>query len=179
MRSTQRPLPIKAKARLCVQGQNDPDCATGQVKTDAPTVQRISTVLFLHAVVCFGWCDTLRCGDVSNAFLQGNSSEGEALCMYSPKQGLPGVTPGCLLKLKKPVYGRPDAPRAWFDVFSGVLVNEHGFVQSKLDPALFIRRDSKNDVCALAVIHVEILFQLCTDAFRLENGTLSSRSLRA
>ncbi|CAE7734214.1 NLRC3, partial [Symbiodinium pilosum] len=31
-----------AKARLCVQGQFDPDCASGEVKVDAPTIQKVT-----------------------------------------------------------------------------------------------------------------------------------------
>ena len=30
-----KPLLLKAKARVCVQGQCDPDCASGEVKVDA------------------------------------------------------------------------------------------------------------------------------------------------
>eukprot|EP00971_Amphidinium_carterae_P094801 1876037-Amphidinium_carterae.1 len=33
-------LPTKAKARLCVAGQHEPDAQQGPVRTDAPTMQR-------------------------------------------------------------------------------------------------------------------------------------------
>ena len=38
LRTPQRPLPVKAKARLVVAGQNCPDCASGKIRVDAPTV---------------------------------------------------------------------------------------------------------------------------------------------
>ena len=48
-----KPLPLKAKARLCVQGQFDPDCASGEVKVDAPTIQKVTFMTFLHLCASF------------------------------------------------------------------------------------------------------------------------------
>lgn len=79
-----KPLELKAKARLCVQGQNDPDCMSGEVKVDAPTVQHGSLLTFLHCVVSFGWVDHWRNGDVSSAFLQGEETQGETVVHVSP-----------------------------------------------------------------------------------------------
>ena len=129
--------PTKAKARLCAQGQNDPDCAAGLVKTDAPTVQRVSTMLFLQMVVNLGWVPNLMNGDISNAFLQGKPDLDSDLYMHQPQRGIPGMQPGQILRLMKPVYGRPDAPRAWFNELSSVFINELHYEQSSLDQALF------------------------------------------
>ena len=41
----------------------------------------------------------------------------------------------------KPVYGRPDAPRAWYNELSRILEAELGFCKSHVDPALFFLRD--------------------------------------
>ena len=38
IRTPQRFVPVKAKARLAVGGQNCPGCAAGKIRTDAPTV---------------------------------------------------------------------------------------------------------------------------------------------
>ena len=102
------PLPLKAKARLCVQGQFDPDCASGEVKVDAPTIhiQKVTFMTFLHLCASFGWIDTLRAGDVSSAFLQGGESSGEPLFIQQPSEGIPGMERGRLLKLKKPVIAK-------------------------------------------------------------------------
>lgn len=112
-------LGIRAKARLCVQGQNDPDCLSGDVKLDAPTIQHSSFMTFLHCVVSFGWVANLRNGDISSAFLQGEETQGEPLYMHLPERGLPNLVDGQILRLKRPVYGRPDAPRAWYNQISG------------------------------------------------------------
>ncbi|OLP84214.1 hypothetical protein AK812_SmicGene34924 [Symbiodinium microadriaticum] len=41
-----------------------------------------------------------------------------------------------IIKLLKPVYGRPDAPRAWYEELSRILQEELGFIKSKVDPAI-------------------------------------------
>ena len=84
-------LPLKAKARLCVQGQHDPDCASDEVKVDAPTIQKVTFMTFLHLCASFGWIKSLRAGDVSSAFLQGRETSGEPLYMEQPSEGIPGM----------------------------------------------------------------------------------------
>lgn len=151
------PLPLRAKARLCVQGQNCPDCATGNVRVDAPTVQQSTLTLFLHLTVSLGWMQWWRNGDISSAFLQGAESTGEPLYMYPPARGLPGLSQGQVLRLKRPVYGRPDAPRAWYMQLSGFIVDTLGFTCSVLDPAFFVLRDKGGSPHAMIVLHVDDL----------------------
>ena len=45
------PLPVKAKARLVIQGQRCPDNAQGLVRTDAPTVHGTAVSIFLQIVL--------------------------------------------------------------------------------------------------------------------------------
>ena len=59
-----KPLPVKAKARLCLQGHLCPDSRTGQVQVDSPTIERVSTVIFLHLVTCLGWTPDWYIGDI-------------------------------------------------------------------------------------------------------------------
>jgi len=47
------------------------------------------------------------------------------------------------MHLKRPVYGLPDAPRAWYESLKQVLVKEFQFQASAIDPALFIHRNSE------------------------------------
>jgi len=82
-----KPVEVSAKARLCVQGQHDPDCQSGEVKVDAPTIQHGSLMTFLHCVISFGWERQWRNGDISSAFLQGEPSKGEPLYMFPPERG--------------------------------------------------------------------------------------------
>ena len=111
LRTPENRLPLKAKARLCVQGQHDPDAKLGTVKTDAPTVQRSGFHAFLQLAANLGWLAQLAIGDISSAFLQGEPRRGpEPLYMRQPRGGLPGLEPGQLLKIEKGIYGLPDAP---------------------------------------------------------------------
>ena len=152
-----KPLPMKAKARLCIAGHLCPDAATGELQVDSPTIERISTMVFLNMVICSGWLDHWFIGDISNAFLQGAPLEGEPMFMRQPKQGLPGLKPGQLIQLVKSVYGRPDAPRSWFNELSRILVEEIGFERSQIDPALFYLRDGTGVCKGVLVVHVDDL----------------------
>ena len=161
---------LKAKARLCVQGQHCPDCASGEVKVDAPTVQHSSLMLFLHLVVSKGWIDWWRNGDISSAFLQGAESKGEPLYMYPPERGLPGISSEQILRLKRPVYGRPDAPRAWYEQLAGFITGEMGFQKSILDPALFVHRRKDGVADGLIVLHVDDLMVATDGNETVENS---------
>lgn len=149
------PLPVKPKARLCLAGHLCPDAATGQVQVDSPTVERISTMMFLNMVISFGWLKHWYIGDISNAFLQGAPLKGEVMFMRQPKQGLPGLEKGQLLRLVKAVYGRPDAPRQWFNELSRILVEEMKFTQSLVDPALFFLRNDRGGLMGMLTVHVD------------------------
>ena len=153
-----KPLPLKAKARLCLAGHMCPDSLSGESQVDSPTVERITTMLFLNNVICNGWVQNWYIGDISNAFLQGAPIQGKDMFMRQPKQGLPGLQPGQLLKLIKSVYGRPDAPRAWYDELARILESELQFQCSAVDGALFHLRDPKSKVaCASLIVHVDDL----------------------
>ena len=158
-----KPLPTRAKARLCLQGHLCPDARTGQVQVDSPTVERVSTMLFLHMAMSYGWAQNWFIGDISNAFLQGAPLVGkEPMFMKPPKQGLKGVKPNQLLRLLKPVYGRPDAPRAWYEELARVLTEELGFCKSLVDPAVFMLRNPQGVLIGLMVVHVDDLM-VCHD----------------
>ncbi|CAE7631963.1 RE1 [Symbiodinium sp. CCMP2592] len=158
-----RALPVRAKARLCLQGHLCPDSQTGQVQVDSPTVERVSTMLFLHMCISYGWSQNWFIGDISNAFLQGAPLQGkEAMYMRPPKQGLKGVGPNQILKLLKPVYGRPDAPRAWYEELAKVLTQELGFSKSYIDPAVFMLRNPEGLLIGVMIIHVDDLM-VCHD----------------
>ena len=156
------PLPVKAKARLCLAGHLCPDSLSGQVQVDSPTIERVSTMLFLRLAVSYGWTREWFVGDISNAFLQGAPLAGKApVYMRPPKQGLKGVGQGQLLRLLKTVYGRPDAPRAWYEELARILCDELGFEKSFVDPAMFMLRDCSGKLVALMIVHVDDVMVCC------------------
>ena len=114
-------------------------------------------------VVSFGWLDGWYCGDISSAFLQGKPSEGNPLYMKQPAQGIPGVKPQQVFRLKRPVYGRPDAPRAWYESLSEFIIEDMGYERSIIDPALFVRRKSSGEPRSVIVIHVDDLMMAGED----------------
>lgn len=109
-------------------------------------------MVFLHCVASFGGLKHLR-----NAFLQGEESQGEPFFMFPPERGLPGVSNHQILRLRRPVYGRPDAPRAWYRQLSKFIVETMKFEKSILDPALFISTDESGKPNAMLVLHVDDL----------------------
>ena len=156
------PLPVKAKARLCLAGHLCPDSLSGQVQVDSPTIESVSTMLFLHLAISYGWTQDWFVGDISNAFLQGAPLVGKApMYMRPPKQDLKGVGPGQLLKLLKPVYGRPDAPRAWYEELARILCEELKFEKSHVDPAMFMLRNHSGELVALMIVHVDDVMICC------------------
>ena len=158
-----QPLPVRAKARLCLQGHLCPDSRSGQIQVDSPTVERVSTMLFVHMAISYGWFRDWFVGDISNAFLQGSSLQGkEDMFMRPPRQGLKGVKQNQLLKLLKPVYGRPDAPRAWYEELARVLTEELTFSKSCIDPAVFMLRNNQGLLIGCMIVHVDDLM-VCHD----------------
>ena len=98
------PLPVKAKARLVIQGQHCLDNAHGLVRADAPTAHRTAVSVFLQIVSSMGWCRSLRDIDVSCVFLRGKPREvEEPLFFERPSRGLPGIEKGALIKIVKGV----------------------------------------------------------------------------
>ena len=82
-------MPVKAKARLVIQGQHCRDNAQGLVRTDAPTVHRTAVSVFLPVVASMGWCRSPRGVDVSCAFPPGKPREiQEPLFSEPPARGL-------------------------------------------------------------------------------------------
>ena len=70
---------------------------------------------------------------------------------------MPGIQPNQILRLKRPVYGRPDAPRAWYEQISKFIIHDMGYTRSILDPALFVHRNEAGKPDGLLVLHVDDL----------------------
>ena len=98
-------------------------CGHGMVKLDTLTVQRVGIMIYLQLVANLDWFDTWRKGDFSSAFSQGQERDTATkgrLFLEPPKRPLSGVAAGDILEVIKSVYGLPDAPRAWWEEFTGL-----------------------------------------------------------
>jgi Reverse transcriptase (RNA-dependent DNA polymerase) len=72
--------------------------------------------------------------DVKNAFLHGDLEEE---IYMDPPPGYEGLrNKGLVCKLKKPLYGLKQSPRAWFGRFRSAML-KYGFMQSDSDHTLF------------------------------------------
>ncbi|CAK0843154.1 unnamed protein product, partial [Prorocentrum cordatum] len=112
LRTDKHPLPVKAKARLCVGGHMDPRLAQGDLRTDAPTVTRNSTMLFF--TICQRFDLEIYAADVEAAFMQGDEQPDQQLYMAQPREGLLGLNPKQLIKILRGVFGLATAPRQWW-----------------------------------------------------------------
>ena len=107
----------RAKARLITQGFRDPDALSGTLRTNSPTLTRMSRGMILSIASLMSW--TTFISDISTAFLQGKPHHKDrTLWIKLPRDacqilGLP-TTDSKLMQLKKPMYRPCDAPRAWY-----------------------------------------------------------------
>merc|ERR1712012_1002763 len=92
--------------------------------------------------------------DCKTAFLTGKGHGRDIYC-YPPKEGLPGVAPGSLLKIVKGAYGLREAPRLWYLRAKEVLL-EAGFEEMQTAKACFLLRDQKTRITTgMLVLHTD------------------------
>jgi Reverse transcriptase (RNA-dependent DNA polymerase)/Zinc knuckle len=123
----------KRKARYCVRG----DLQEGQRETFAPVVAWSTVRLFLILAILLNW-DTSAI-DFSSAFVQALLTE--PTWIHLPRGFLSGNGNRKCLRLKKSLYGLSAAPRLWYLHLFDALVNKLGFIQSKLDRCLLMKKD--------------------------------------
>ena len=122
----------KFKARLCLRG----DLQKGEYETFAPVAQFTSIRIFLITSLMFGW---LTCSvDFSNAFVQAKLET--PVWMHLPRGFESKTKIKTCLRLLRSLYGAIFSPRLWYLHLSKILLSL-GFVQSKLDPCLFLKAD--------------------------------------
>eukprot|EP00435_Cladocopium_sp_Y103_P033184 s4126_g8.t1 len=124
--------PRKAKVRHVMKGFSE----TGSEYLDSttPQVTRDAAILVLQLIASFCW----RLGflDFTQAFHSGDAIK-RLLFAEQPREGIPGLVPGQLIKLLKTCYGLTDGPYAWFQHIRRVLVEELNYTQSRADPCVF------------------------------------------
>ena len=90
----------------------------------------------------FHWI--LRMFDVSAAFLRGDAMDAEVY-FRPPREGLPGVPEGSLIKAIKGVFGLRVAPRLWYKKAKAVL-EDAGWTQLASLPGVFVLRNEPAEI---------------------------------
>jgi hypothetical protein len=140
------------KARVVARGDGQKEGDGTFSETFSPTV-RMDTVRMLFALAAEkGW--DLRQADVDSAFLIPTLDEDEVIYMRPP----PGLKPprgkeGCVLRLRKSLYGIKQAPRKWNKEMCGLLESA-GYEQS-LDPCLFLKFSESRELLSAVLFHVD------------------------
>ena len=76
--------------------------------------------------------------DFTQAFMSGDPSQ-RTIYAAQPREGIPGLSPGQLLKLEKVCYGLVDGPYAWFQHLNRMLTKELNYQQSLADPCIYFQ----------------------------------------
>ena len=143
---------LEASSRLVVPGhlQDGAPQEEGGERTDAPTVPQLGLHQTLSIAASKGW--TIKSFDVSSAFLRGDNMDTQ-LYFRPPKEGLPGVAPGSLIKAEKGVFGLRVAPRLWFKKAKAILESA-GFRALHSLPGMFVLR-IKGILKGILMLHVD------------------------
>lgn len=154
------PNTVAIKARLVGKGfmENEKISESG-ILTNSPTAEKRSQrVMFNVAVHADWWINTL---DIKSAFLR-SKEIGRVLYLKPPKEVR---KQGKIWLLKKPIYGLKDASRMWYLTLSEEMSNL-GCTQSKLDRAVFIMADKRNnEMWGVGEFHIDDMLYAGTKAY--------------
>ncbi|CAE7693968.1 RE1, partial [Symbiodinium necroappetens] len=146
----------RAKARLITQGFRDPDALAGLLDSTSPTLSRLGRTTLMSLAAIRSWSTFIA--DITTAFLQGKEHPASRtlwIRLPADARALLGITdPRVLMRLRKPMYGLSDAPRAWYEEASRRLLSL-GFTKHPLDGCLYLLFDTKLR-CAIG-LHVDDL----------------------
>ena len=136
---------LTIKARLVVRGFEE----TSNIQSDSPTIGKDSLRTCLAIAATKQW--PIEMIDIKSAFLQGDDIAREVY-VRPPKEA--NVDENLVWKLRKVVYGLNDASRNWYFTIRETLL-ELGCIQSSIDKALFMWRDSDNQLAGMFILHVD------------------------
>ena len=126
--------PCKAKARHVMNGFSE--AGSENIETATPQVTKEGALLVTQLIASHRW----RIGfmDFTQALMSGDNIE-RVLYTSQPREGVPGMLPGQLLKLEKVCYRLVDGPFCWFQHLRKLLVDKLNYVQSLADPCIYYK----------------------------------------
>ena len=124
----------KTKARLVVRGFEEKDL---EIPRDSPTVGKGAMRIFLSIAGLEQW--TVKTTDIKSTFLQGKELDREIFVKPPKESGTPKPK---IWKLKHGLYGLKDGARQFYDSVKEELL-KLGFIQCRLDPAVFYFQEQK------------------------------------
>ena len=133
------------KARLVVRGFEEKDL---EIPRDSPTVGKGAMRLLLSIAAIEGW--TVKTTDIKSAFLQGKELDRDVY-IRPPKESK--APKHVIWKLKHGLYGLKDGARQFYESVKEELINL-GFIQCKLDPAVFYVHKNKK-LIGMICCHVD------------------------
>ena len=143
------------RARLVARGFEEEE----YVPKDSPTISKSTLRTLFVIAVSKSW--RVKTTDIKSAFLQGKKLD-RKVHIKPPKEA--NVSKDKLWLLICALYGLNDAAKQFFDSVFELLVNL-GCQQSKLDPALFIKRDSSGVLIGCIALHVDDFLHCGTSEF--------------
>jgi len=108
----------------------------------------------------------MRQMDIRTAFLNGDLQE-EVYIQQTQLFEVQGKE-NLVCRLKKALYGLRQASRAWSQTLSAYLI-EQGYVQSKVDARVFVRKDVKGKIVSIIACWVDDMLVLAVDDTEMTN----------
>ena len=150
------------KARLVARGFTQ-TYGIDFTETFAPVAKLNTIRVLLSLAVNCDW--KLHQLDVKNAFLNGKLEEEVYMQLPPGLKSIEGSNKVC--KLNKSLYGLKQSPRAWFERFTKVIL-QNGYKQSLADHTLFIKVTSTNKK-AILIVYVDDIILTGDDEEEISN----------
>ncbi|CAI7776637.1 unnamed protein product [Closterium sp. NIES-54] len=128
-------------------------------QTFSPTPKMTTLRVLLHVAAQRDY--ELHSLDFTTAFLQGSLHE--EIWLRRPPGFTGSFPPGTQWSLRRPVYGRRQAPREWHDTLRTTLA-ALGFAPSTADPSLFLRTDTSLPQFYILVYVDDLVFAITDTA---------------
>ena len=125
---------MQSKGEACHEGLSE--TGSENIETATPQVTREGALMVAQLIASHLW--KIGFMDFTQAFMSGDNID-RALYTSQPREGVPGMQPGQLLKLEKVCYGLVDGPFCWFQHLRKLLVDTLGYEQSLADPCIYYK----------------------------------------